>query len=152
MAEAATAMVAGVERAIPGWAREAVAELLEAWGRLDPDAVRDILRQAEESGAVAARRVASELADLLALDPAEQRATPLQIIRSAVAEPTAVLAAAGVPEVVRDSFEERFYPEDRYGLVPRTLREIDVDLAAAHFAWGLGKAEVFRARCQGDDR
>jgi hypothetical protein len=152
MAEAGAAMVAGVERAVPGWARREVARLLAAWGRLDPEAVQDVLREAEEAGQAAARRVASELGDLLALDPAEQRATPLQIIRSAVAEPTALLAAAGVPEVVRDPFDERFWPEDRYGLVPRTLRDLDPDLAAVHFAWGLCKAEVHRARRQGDDR
>ena len=152
MAEAAAAMVAGVERAIPGWAQREVARLLAAWGRLDPEVVQHVLRQAGEAGEAAARRVASELSDLLALDPAEQRATPLQIIRSAVAEPSAVLAAAGVPEVVRDSFDERTWPEDRYGLVPRTLRDLDPDLAAVHLAWGLSKAEVHRARQRGDDR
>jgi hypothetical protein len=152
MAEAAAAMVAGVERAVPGWAQREVARLLAAWGRLDPVAAREVLGQAGAAGAAAARRVASELAGLLALDPAEQRATPLQIIRGSVAEPTAVLAAAGVPEVVRDEFEERSWPEDRYGLVPRTLRDLDPDLAAAHFAWGLSKAEVLRARRPGVGR
>jgi hypothetical protein len=152
MAEAAAAMVAGVERAVPAWVRREVARLLIAWGRLDAESSEEVLRQAEEAGEAAARRVASELAALLALDPAEQRATPLQIIRGAVAEPTAVLAAAGVPEVVRDEFDERFWPEDRYGLVPRTLRDVDPDLAAVHFAWGMGKAEVHRARHQDDDR
>jgi hypothetical protein len=150
MGEAAAAMVAGVERAVPVWVRREVARLLAAWGGLDPVAVQEVLEQADAAGAVAARRVASELAGLLALDPAEQRATPLQIIRGAVAEPAAVLAAAGVPEVVRDEFEERAWPEDRYGLVPRTLRDLDPDLAAVHFAWGLSKAEVLRARRPGN--
>jgi hypothetical protein len=152
MAEAAAAMVAGVERAVPAWVGREVACLLAAWGRLEPAAVQEVARQAEEAGQAAARRVASELRQLLALDPAEQRSTPLQIIRGLVAEPTAVLAAAGVPEVVRDPFDERSWPDDCYGLVPRTLRDLDPDLAAVHFAWGLSKAEVHRARRRGGDR
>jgi hypothetical protein len=90
--------------------------------------------------------VAGELGELLALDPTDQRATPAEIIRSAVAEPTAVLAAVGMPDVVRDPFDERAWPEDRFGLVPRTLRDLDPDLAAVHFAWGIAKAAVLRAR------
>ena len=111
-----------------------------------PTGGRRWLAAAREAGERAARRVAAELRDLLALDPAEQRATPLEIIRSAVAEPTAVLAAAGMPDVVRDPFEEQAWPDDRFGLVPRTLRDLDADLAAVHFAWGIAKAALLRAR------
>jgi hypothetical protein len=105
-----------------------------------------VVGEAREAGERAARRVAAELAELLALDPAEQRATPLEIIRTAVAEPTAVLTAAGMPDVVRDPFDERAWPGDRFGLVPRTLKDLDPDLAAVHFAWGVAKAAVLRAR------
>jgi hypothetical protein len=59
-----------------------------------------------------------------------------------------VLAAAGLPDVVRDAFDERSWPEDRFGLVPRTLRDLDPDLAAVHFAWGVAKAAVLRARAE----
>ncbi|HVW33614.1 MAG TPA: hypothetical protein VHL53_13830 [Acidimicrobiia bacterium] len=106
----------------------------------------DVLAEARAAGEAAAERVAADLAALLALDPAEQRATPLQIIRTAVAEPTAVLAAAGLPDVVRDPFDEQAWPDDRFGLVPRTLQDLDPDLAAVHFAWGVAKAAVLRAR------
>jgi hypothetical protein len=92
--------------------------------------------------------VAGELAALLAVDPAEQGATPLEVIRSAVVEPTAVLAAAGLPDVVRDEFDERSWPDDRFGLVPRTVKALDDDLAAVHFAWGVAKAAVVRARAE----
>jgi hypothetical protein len=92
--------------------------------------------------------VAADLAALLAVDAAEQRATPLEVIRTAVMEPTAVLAAAGLPDVVRDAFDERSWPDDRFGLVPRTLRDVDADLAAVHFAWGVAKAAVLRARAE----
>lgn len=143
---AGEALVQGVQRGLPDWAGRSAAFLLSAWGQLDPGRQQEVVEQARKAGERAAERVATELADLLAVDPAEQRATPLEIIRSAVAEPTAVLAAAGMPDVVRDPFDERAWPDDRFGLVPRTLRDLDPDLAAIHFAWGIAKAAVLRAR------
>lgn len=151
--EASAALVEGVGRALPRWAARSADGLLAAWGGpagggLDDDRRRAVVDEARAAGEVAARRVAAELAALLALDPAEQRATPLEVIRTAVVEPTAVLAAAGLPDVVRDAFDERSWPEDRFGLVPRTLRDLDPDLAAVHFAWGVAKAAVLRARAE----
>lgn len=149
---AGAALVEGVHRALPDWAGRSADHLLSAWGRLDPDQRRQVVADARRAGEQAAVRVADELRRLLALDPADQRATPLEIIRSAVAEPTAVLAAAGMPDVVRDEFDERAWPDDRFGLVPRTLRDLDPDLAAVHFAWGVAKAAVLRARAEHHDQ
>jgi non-ribosomal peptide synthetase component F len=146
LSEASAALIDGVGVALPAWAARAADNLLTAWGGLDADRQQEVVADAREAGEWAAERVAGELRDLLVLDPAEQRATPLEIIRSAVAEPTAVLAAAGLPDVVRDPFEEQAWPDDRFGLVPRTLRDLDPDLAAIHFAWGVAKAAVLRAR------
>ena len=146
--EASAALVAGLETALPDWAARSADDLLAAWGALEPARRSEVVADARRAGEEGARRVAAELVDLLALDPAEQRATPLEIIRGAVAEPTAVLAAAGLPDVVRDPFEERAWPDDRFGLVPRTLRDLDPDLAAIHFAWGVAKAAVLRARAE----
>ena len=146
LAEASAALVEGVGVALPAWAERAAAALLAAWNQLDAGRQREVAEEARQAGERAARRVAFELARLLALDPAEQRATPLEIIRTAVVEPTAVLVAAGLPDVVRDPFDERSWPGDRFGLVPRTLRDVDPDLAAVHFAWGVAKAAVLRAR------
>ena len=148
--EASAALVDGVGLALPSWAARSADGLLAAWGRLDAERRRAVVEEAREAGERAARRVANELAGLFALDPADQRATPLQFIRTAVAEPTAVLAAAGMPDVVRDEFDERSWPEDRFGLVPRTLKDLDPDLAAVHFAWGVAKAQVLRARMHRD--
>ena len=144
--EASAALVDGVGAALPAWAARSADWLLAAWGGSTPTGGGRRCRRPREAGEAAARRVAAELAELLALDPAEQRATPLEIIRTAVVEPTAVLAAAGLPDVVRDPFDERSWPDDRFGLVPRTLRDLDPDLAAVHFAWGVAKAAVLRAR------
>ena len=146
--EASSALLAGVFQALPAWAARSADFLLSAWGGLEAERQREVVAAAGDAGERAARRVAGELGRLLALDPAEQRATPLEIIRGAVAEPTAVLAAAGLPDVVRDPFEEQAWPDDRFGLVPRTLRDLDPDLAAIHFAWGVAKAAVLRARAE----
>jgi hypothetical protein len=148
LAEASEALIDGLGAALPAWAEQAADTLLIAWGRVDGDRRRQVVADAREAGERAARRVADELRVLLALDPAEQPATPLEVIRGAVAEPTEVLAAAGLPDVVRDPFEERAWPDDRFGLVPRTLRDLDPDLAAVHFAWGIAKAALLRARAE----
>jgi hypothetical protein len=147
--QASAMLIDGVGAALPAWAERVAAMLMEAWGALDAATRRDVVGKAREAGERAARRVATELAELAAVDPAEQRATPLEIIRTAVTEPTEVLAAAGMPDVVRDPFDERAWPEDRFGLVPRTLKDLDPDLAAVHFAWGVAKAAVLRARAAG---
>jgi hypothetical protein len=133
LATAATAIVTGVEEALPGWVVREIDRIVDAWGRLD-----------------AAERVGAALRELFALDAAEQTSTPLQIVRTAYREPTAVLAAEAIPEVERDDFHERAWPDDRYGLVPESLADLgDEDLGPLLLAWGLAKAAVLRARVAG---
>ncbi len=94
----------------------------------------------------ATRRVLADLRDLFDAPPAAQGVTPLQLVRRAVAEPTAVLAGAGVPPVARDAFEERALPDDRYDLAPRALRDLgDEALGPVQLAWGMAKAAVLGA-------
>jgi hypothetical protein len=127
-----------------------VATILEAWGKAADETRTRAIEDARDAGRASAARVSGELRALFALDASEQRSTPLEIVRSAVREPTEVLRAAGVPPVVRDAFDERAWPDDRYGLVPRTLGELgDDDLAPLQLAWGLAKANVLRARAEG---
>ena len=147
LAETGAAIVAAVARDVPGWVVANVDRLLEAWGRADP-ALRARARDAAPAaGRQAAERVAASLDALLAIDPSEQRATPLEIVRTIYREPTELLMVAGVPEVVRDAFDERAWPGDRYDLVPRTLGDLgDPDLGPLHLAWGMAKATVLRAR------
>lgn len=147
LAEASDAIVEGVERELPGWVQRQVAFILDAWGRLDTSARAEADRAARDAGQRATERVVARLRDLFAADPAAMAATPLEIVRSAYREPTAILEAAAVPPVERDSFDERAWPEDRYGLVPRTLGDLgDPDLAPLMLAWGMAKASVLRAR------
>jgi hypothetical protein len=148
--EANAAIVAGVERELPGWVDRGVARILDAWGQLDTDTRTQADRDATVAGEVACMRVVADLRALLSLDPAEQRATPLQVVRTAHHEPTALLASLGVPHVVRDQFEERSFPDDVYGLVPHTLGDLgDPDLGPLHLAWGMAKTRVLRARQRG---
>ena len=99
------------------------------------------------AGRAAAARVTGELRALFALDAAEQRMTPLEIVRTTVREPSEVLERAGLPPVVRDAFDEQAWPDDRYGLVPRTLGDLgETDLGPLQLAWGLAKTKVLRAR------
>ena len=145
--EAGAAIVAGVEKQVPGWTRAQVDRLLDAWGRASADARVVAESRAVDAGSDAARRIVGELRALFAVDPERQQATPLEIVRTVYREPTAVLEAAGVPPIVRDEFDERAWPDDIYGLVPRTLGDLgDPDLAPLHLAWGMAKASVIRAR------
>jgi hypothetical protein len=63
-------------------------------------------------------------------------------VRTAGREPSVVLEELGVPSVVRDEFEERSFPEDRYGLAPRTFADLDDALGPMQLIWGLAKAAV----------
>jgi hypothetical protein len=147
LAEAGAAIVGGVARELPGWVERQVTRILDAWGRADPATRARAERDAVSAGRAAADRVETELHVLLALDVGEQRATPLQIVRSAYREPTAVLEAAGIPAVERSEFDERAWPDDRYGLVIHDLGALgDEELAPLLFAWGMAKAGVLRAR------
>ena len=145
--ETGAAIVAGVEQQVPGWVHSQVVRLLDAWGRAPAEARVRAEAQSVEAGAAAARRIVDELRALFAVAPEQQQATPLEIVRTAYREPTAVLAPAGVPPIVRDEFDERAWPDDIYGLVPRTLGDLgDPELAPLHLAWGMAKATVIRAR------
>jgi len=147
--ETAAAIVAGVEVWVPRWVQAQVARLLDAWGRVSPEARGRAKNEASDAGSAAARRIATSLRELFATAPERQRATPLEIVRSVYREPTEVLAAAGVPPVARDEFDERSWPDDVYGLVPRTLGDLgDPDLGPLQLAWGLAKATVMRARAR----
>ena len=116
MAEGSARLIEGIERLGPNWVVARVQFLLDAWGRLDPSDRATALEAARAAGEEGARRVARELRELFALDAADQRATPLEIIRSLRREVTKVLADAGVPHVERDPYDARAFPDDVYDL------------------------------------
>jgi hypothetical protein len=149
---AGAAIVAGVEAELPAWVLHQVERILEAWGRCDATERARARADAEVAGIRATERVVGALRELFARDPARQRVTPLEIVRTAIREPTAVLTELGVAAVVRDDFEVRAWPHDPYGLVPRALSDLqctegsDRDLGTLQLVWGHALATVLRAR------
>lgn len=150
----ADAMITGVGAQLPGWSVAQVDRILDAWGRADPMTRARARADAKDAGARAAERVVSALTALLERDVAAQASTPLEVVRSAYEEPTDVLVGMGVAPVVREEFDERAWPGDRYGMVPRTLSDLrtrpeDDDLGPLLLAWGMAKAALLRARAGG---
>ena len=139
------AIVGGVRTSLPAWVERQVTRILDAWGRLEPGDRARVDAEAHAAGRAATDRVCAELDALFAVEPVAQRTAPLEIVRSAYLEPTAVLRDAGIPEVVRDAFDERAWPGDVYDLVPRSFADLgDADLGPLHLAWGLAKSRALR--------
>jgi hypothetical protein len=145
MRDGAGAIVDGVRRLAAAWVVRTVTAIVDAYGRLDDDTKQRALAAAHDAGERGAQRVAGELQAFFARPPAEQRTTPLVIVRSLRAEATEVLRGAGVPEVERDPYDARAFPDDVYGIVPKSIVELgDEDLGGALLAWGMGKARALR--------
>lgn len=138
MEQAATAILDGVERLGAQWVVRTVVAVAGP-------AAADLTGEARRAGAAAATRVAGQLRELFAAPPEEQRATPLEIVRTLRHEATAVLAGAGIPAVERDPFEARSFPDDVYAIVPRSLADLgDEELGPLLVAWGMGKTLALR--------
>jgi hypothetical protein len=143
LAAAGAALADAVEAAVPGWAERCVRDLLVASaGRADPA----VVERAREAGRRAADELGPELRRLLATDVDRQWANPLAVVRRAVSFPAQVLAAAGVPPVVRDEYDEAHFPDDVYGLMPRTFTDLDESLRDVALVWGAAKARASMVR------
>jgi hypothetical protein len=143
---AGDAILAAVDRLLPHWVETQVARIADAWGRLDDAARVELALRAHDAGERASRRIVAALRELFDTDVRAQRATPLEIVRTAAREVTDVLAGAGIPPVERDAFHERAFPDDHYGVTLATLADLgDPDLGPLHLAWGLAKAATLRA-------
>jgi hypothetical protein len=142
-------LAASVEGVMGAWVERSVRQRLSEWaGR--PDA--DTIRAATAAGHQATEEVGADLRRLLATDVDEQWTSPLAVLRGAVRFPTEVLAGAGVPPVVRDDYDEEHFPDDRYGLAPRTFADLDPSLADVGLAWGAAKAQAHLARHRPSER
>lgn len=97
------------------------------------------LADAVDAGAAHLRNALDEL---MAIPPALQRRTPLELFQEALEFPTRVLAAAGVTEADRDPVAEAALPGDRYDLAPASSRVLGDAAWRAHVAWGIAKAEA----------
>jgi hypothetical protein len=139
----ATALADGIEAALPTWVVRSVVTLSTAWcGTVEPE----VLLAAEEAAQTARAETASAVRTLLESDIDAQTTTPLTLLRAAVRYPTAVLVAAGVPEVERDAFAESAFPDDVYDLSPASFADISPELGEIGLAWGAAKAFVHKRR------
>jgi hypothetical protein len=143
LARYASGLADGVDALLPGWVERVVAERCAAAGhRLDDD---DRAR-ARAAGEAARAEVGAEVRALLARDVDDQPTGPLALLRRAVAYPTAVLVAAGVPPVDRDEVARRLHPDDPYDLTPAAFADIAPELHEPGIVWGAAKAHVVLAR------
>jgi hypothetical protein len=101
---------------------------------------------ASGAGAAAADDLGPKLRALLTADVDDQRANPLALVRDAVRYPTQVLQDARVPAPVRARFDAEHFPDDPYGLVPMTWRDLDESLHEPGIIWGAMKAHVHKQR------
>ena len=157
-----------VEAALPGWVLHHVMQLApHATTSSELGPTRDaavttpaietrviepaIEAAARAAGVEAARDVGGRLRALLAQDVDEQRTNPLALLRTAARYPTELLATLGVPAVRRDEFDQRRFPDDRYGLGPLTWRDLGDDVHEAGIIWGAWKAKTVldRRRAEG---
>lgn len=136
-------LVAALDGAVAAWVRRCVVDRYRDWAGEVPAALVD---EAVRAGDEARPVVVAAVAALVGADPEAQRTNPLSLLRDAVRYPTAVLAAAGVPPVVRDEFAERAFPEDRYDLAPASFADVGEQLHEPGLAWGAAKAHVVLSR------
>jgi hypothetical protein len=129
---------------VPRWVQRVVAERWAQWtdDPLSPE-LEDAVREAADEAATA---VVDPLRVLLATDVAEQRTSPLEVLRRAVVFPTRVLAAAGLPDVQRDVDAVRLFPDDPYDLTPGSFADIDEGLHEPGLKWGAAKAHILKFR------
>lgn len=145
----ASALADGVDEVLPAWVLRTVRSRADAWR---PGLGAALAPAAIEAGARAAAEVGGAVRRLLVADVDEQATGPLAVLRGAVAFPTEVLAAAGVPGVVRDEFAERAFPADVYDLAPASFADLDPSLHEPGLVWGAAKAHVVLARRRAEGR
>lgn len=133
-----------VTKALPTWVVGEVGRIAHAWADAAGTAV-EWEAASHAAAAAVSSRVGAELRALFASAPEAMRRTPLEVVRTAVDEPTAVLVALGIPPIDRDEFATRSWPDDGYGLTPATLADLgDPDLGPLLLAWGMAKAAALR--------
>jgi hypothetical protein len=149
LARYADDLVAAVEVALPTWVQRMVADRWDQWQGGEPPA--EVVQAASDAASQATEAVVPALRELLGRDVADQDGNPLAVVRRAVAFPTRVLRATGMPPVVRDEQAERLFPADVYDLVPGSFGDLDPAVHDPGLAWGAAKAHVLLRRRRPQD-
>ena len=134
--EHGSALAEAITAAIPAWVQRCVQGI----------AGPVLENEAAAAGRDAADDVGPRLRALLAADVDDQRVNPLAIVREAVRYPTQVLLDAGVAPPQRSGFDAEHFPDDPYGLVPMTWRDVDESLHEPGILWGALKARAHLER------
>lgn len=149
LASIAAELAERVEAVVPAWIEGLVVQRVQQWrGEVPPDVAEEASRAGEEAGHEVGPRVRA----LLTADIDEQVVNPLQLLRVATRHAHDVLDGLGVPEVERDEFARRSFPDDRYDLVPATWSDVDGSLHEPGITWGAAKAFVHKARRRAEGR
>lgn len=143
LADAGRALADGIERAVPVWVSREVERILVAF---HGEADEPTMAKAADAGRRAAAEIGPKVRAIVEADVDDQRVNPLTLLREAVHHPTAVLAEAGVPGVVRDEFAEEHFPDDAYGLTPMAFADVDESLHEFGIVWGAAKARAHMRR------
>ena len=87
-------------------------------------------------------RLEETMRDWAAKSAREQRASPLELFREALAPPTAAALDAGAEPTERDAAAASTLPGDVLDIAPTTSRDLGEAAWRAHVAWGLARAEA----------
>jgi hypothetical protein len=142
--DSARQLADAVDAALPSWVVASVERIYRAWADRPPPV--DVAEEAAEAGRRAQAEVGRRVRTLLEADVDEQRTTPLTLLRAAVTYPTAVLRAAGVPDVQRDAVAEDMFPDDPYDLTPTSFADLGPTLQDLGIRWGAAKAWTHKRR------
>ena len=141
--EVTNELVQALESALPEWVIDCVEKISVAWeGQTSPQ----LLAEAEQAAKKCYDEVMHDLRALLLTDIDSQFVSPLSVIRKAVSFPTKVLRDNNVPEVNRDEFAIRNFPEDVYDLSPASFGDLNEELHVLGIAWGAAKAHTHLQR------
>lgn len=147
LARYATALADAVTAVLPAWVERVVASSWRTGTGVDPPSA--VAAAAARAGQQARDDVGPALRALLAADVDAQRTNPLALVRTAVAHPTAVLRAGGLPPVRRDADAARLFPDDVYDLAPGSFADLDPSVHEPGLLWGAAKAHVVLRRRRG---
>ena len=145
----ALALIDALVTALPGWVERCVRDRVVASGvRFDAEA----RAAAEAAAASTLAEVLPKVRALVLTDPDDQATNPLSVLRAGTSHATGALRSLGVPEVERDEFAERAFPDDVYDLAPAAFSDVDPALHEPGLAWGAAKAHVHLARRRAEGR
>lgn len=145
LAEYGRSLAEAIDQALPQWIANAVDSRHVGARPIG------LTEKIDETGQRAVDEIGAKIRGLLSADIDEQWTTPLSLLRSAVAYPTAILQDLAVLPAARDAEAIRRFPDDPYDLTPASLLEFGASAHEAGIHWGAAKAHVHLQRHASND-